>query len=719
MENHLAKARETMSARMGCGLHRNGSSTAAFALFAVAGFTWALAVTPASAQTGGGLDLSWYNISSAGGVDSSNAQNEIGQTAGQVAGPPMSGGGLVLYSGFWAAASDDCNTNGMDDDQELALNSSPDCNTNGRPDECDDDVDMDTVITDCDNCPNVSNMAQEDADVDDVGDACDNCVNSANTDQSDVDGDTVGDTCDNCPNTSNTFQQDADTDGVGDACDNCVNTANSGQEDTDGDGVGDACDACEGYDDATDCNTNGNPDGCDITDEATSFDCNSNIVPDECESGIWAGPNNGSFTAPGNWTPNGVPAIDAVIVNNTNVDNRVILSAAGVTDLCYLTVASTASGRQYLQINTGSVLEAFTGTTLGTGGTVDLRGGELAGGLIANESNSIIGYGTVSGDIYNTGLIEALPGVNVTLLLTGSTFENDTGGVLRAAVGSVVLVESGTVTQGGRLDIGATASITFDSALTNLAGGIISLGGGALEAPHFTNDPTGIVTGFGTIETSTNNNGNIVTIADAQIVGDMANEGVITIQNGLLTITGTLSGSGTIIGGFGGRDGAAPGSLLVRGHFDVATNDPANFDLTNGTIQLDGDPASGPQYFEALARDFGADGVSLPDADLFSIGALHIGPSATTVQLVDAHGNSQPGVNYRRTTEAVYVRVLVLEPGVTLDLNGLNLYYEQVTPADPFAADSGVTVIDSVGGGGLHSLVEQVDEGSPYRRRPR
>ena len=51
--------------------------------------------------------------------------------------------------------------------------------------------------------------------------------------------------------------------------------------------------------------------------------------------------------------------------------------------------------------------------------------------------------------------------------------------------------------------------------------------------------------------------------------------------------------------------------------------------------------------------------------------------------------------------EAVYTRGLWLEPGTTLDLAGLTIYYENVSPPDPYTPGSGVTILDSVGGGSL------------------
>jgi len=49
----------------------------------------------------------------------------------------------------------DCNSNGISDDEDIANGTSPDCNTNGIPDECEenDDTDSDGVIDECDTCP--------------------------------------------------------------------------------------------------------------------------------------------------------------------------------------------------------------------------------------------------------------------------------------------------------------------------------------------------------------------------------------------------------------------------------------------------------------------------------------------------------------------------------------------------------------------------------------
>lgn len=101
------------------------------------------------------------------------------------------------------------------------------------------DLDVDGVLDDEDNCPSVSNEDQIDSDGDGLGDACDG----------DNDNDGIGDDDDNCPLVDNPAQFDTDEDGVGDACD----------EDDDGDGVADEDDPCP-YDPDVSVTINGSAD---------------------------------------------------------------------------------------------------------------------------------------------------------------------------------------------------------------------------------------------------------------------------------------------------------------------------------------------------------------------------------------------------------------------------------------------------------------------------
>jgi len=111
--------------------------------------------------------------------------------------------------------SNDCNNNGVPDDEDIANGTSPDCTGNLVPDECEGDDDGDGIWNPCDLCPLGDDAL--DADGDGVADACDQCPGF--DDNLDFDGDGWADDCDNCPFAPNASQADADGDGIGNACD--------------------------------------------------------------------------------------------------------------------------------------------------------------------------------------------------------------------------------------------------------------------------------------------------------------------------------------------------------------------------------------------------------------------------------------------------------------------------------------------------------------------
>jgi hypothetical protein len=67
----------------------------------------------ASAQSGGGYDLSWHTIDGGGAMVSTVGDFELGGTVGQPDAGAMAGGDFTLTGGFWfALAPGDCNADG-------------------------------------------------------------------------------------------------------------------------------------------------------------------------------------------------------------------------------------------------------------------------------------------------------------------------------------------------------------------------------------------------------------------------------------------------------------------------------------------------------------------------------------------------------------------------------------------------------------------------------
>jgi hypothetical protein len=513
----------------------------------------------------------------------------------------------------------DCNINSVDDAVDISGGTSDDCNSNAVPDEC--DIDQNT------NAPGGPFY----------------CTSQ----------------CD----------PDCNDNGVPDSCDIDASVS----EDCNWNDIPDECDLESGF--SQDCNTNLAPDACDVV-YGTSEDCQGNDIPDECEDvALWLGADGGSFIDPANWTTGEVPDGYAQISNMAAADNAAILVAGQVT-LCELAINATGAGNQVLRLEDAATL-VLSELTVGDGGLLDLKGGSVSGSMTLGGAG-IIGYGTLTGAAENSSTITGSSLGD--LVISGDSFTNAVGATVSAPFGAFVNVQSASVTQQGTLEVGGFAGMLFTTALINEPNAAILLGGGSLGAPSVSNQAGADLIGFGLMDTSILNTGQMLVTADTEITGDLSNDGIVTIQNGLLTVIGALSGSGTIFGDFGpgpgmqgltvlGDSAYDPGSdllltnglLRVGGDLDIAIANSSGFGMATSMIQFIG-PGGMTQSVEVLAEDAG-NAITLPRPDLFSVETLRIGPTPTTVQLVDNHDNTTGG-----GAEALYVDQLLLEPGTTRDI---------------------------------------------------
>ncbi len=216
-----------------------------------------------------------------------------------------------------------------------------------------------------------------------------------------------------------------------------------------------------------------------------------------------------------------------------------------------------------------------------------------------------------------------------------------------------------------------------------------------LSAERFYNSSYNEVTGSGFWVTDLDNDGELFCTDDTTVVGDVENDGTITIYTGTLTIFGTLTNDGTIIGNYrGGRDGddwqgisiggdfiAGFGAQLlmpspalrvrVDGDYDVAIGENERYDMCQATLMV-GSLAGAGVELEVMSRDVGPFETGL-DRTLpghYPIGTLHI--AGATVNLIDLHDNDNLGPE---PCEAVYVDALQIDAGATVNTNGCRIYY--------------------------------------------
>ena len=198
---------------------------------------------------------------------------------------------------------DDLDLDGVPDDEDncpdVANADQRDEDENGVGDLCEllpeEDDDQDGVLNRDDNCPLVANNSQTDDDDDGIGNRCDNCPDVANQDQADRDGNGQGDVCadvdgdgvldamDNCVDRENPSQVNDDDDAFGNACDNCPDVSNPDQADANGNGIGDECEP-EQIDDADLDGVADDQDNCPRTLNRDQRDADDDGVGDACDN---------------------------------------------------------------------------------------------------------------------------------------------------------------------------------------------------------------------------------------------------------------------------------------------------------------------------------------------------------------------------------------------------------------------------------------------------
>lgn len=152
--------------------------------------------------------------------------------------------------------------------------------------------------------------------------------------------------------------------------------------------------------------------------------------------------------------------------------------------------------------------------------------------------------------------------------------------------------------------------------------------------------------------------------------------GALLFDPSTITVSTLTVGPGGVLTETGG-----PGDrfIITEDFINQSTLNEA-WKTDNTIFQFNGGfhDATDPQTVEAAGADVGK--LSGGWTDNFVLGVLQVGPSGTYLRLVDDYGNSAACLGAALCEigagEALYVRDLILEAGVTLDLNGLDLYVE-------------------------------------------
>jgi len=363
-------------------------------------------------------------------------------------------------------------------------------------------------------------------------------------------------------------------------------------------------------------------------------------------------------------------------------EDSIVQPSGGTIDLTQNATLATAPGKRLTvrgllrslsnavaQVDAGELL-VESGATLRArlNSNLDLvaMNGSTLNGSTAIEANAVLGF---SGPVTNNG--------SMTIMSNG----------MLSALDGFINKGSCTATSGADLFFGAAST----SAAMNLPG--VTL---AADSLHI--EATGLLTGYGEYYSELSNEGTIVFTGNTLWAGDITNgaTGQIRLQMGTTTLIGALSNNGGIAGQFQGGSAPAAGDglavigdylaaphssllmphanymLSVSGDYSNGIDSNDRHDMAQATLQLDG--LVDMQMLEAMSRDIGRNpaGLDRTQPGHFPIGRLRIGPTNTTVGVVDHHDNDALG---EAVPEAIYVDTLQIDAGATLLTPQCRVYY--------------------------------------------
>ncbi|NDQ56386.1 MAG: PEP-CTERM sorting domain-containing protein [Acidipila sp.] len=302
----------------------------------------------------------------------------------------------------------------------------------------------------------------------------------------------------------------------------------------------------------------------------------------------------GNWSSAGNWSPNGVPGVnagfgDSALIGAGNSTGADVTYDVGQQNLGTLTLNAgnslTINQAGSLTLGDGSISGTLTnaGTlsasaTFTSGSTINNIGNLFAGGMsfspgsIFNNSGGVLAISlTVQGLFYNTGGITAVGNVDIS---NASGVTNDGSLSLGGAGGGSLNLSGTVVTNLGSMTSSDNGPIFITGDLKN--SGFISMAGPSSVELDVTgsihNDSQGYIEIlFGSVLNAgdVTNDGTIVTTSDQSFaIGDFLNRGTFTATDASVT-TGSIINSGVFTVGYtsnlsAGGDLINSGTLVLQ-----------------------------------------------------------------------------------------------------------------------------------------------------------
>jgi hypothetical protein len=390
-----------------------------------------------------------------------------------------------------------------------------------------------------------------------------------------------------------------------------------------------------------------------------------------------------------------------LIFAGNNIDNEGTMTAKGGS----MQFSSIITNNGIIKSNASTDPLAFINSSISGTGQIDPNGATVQWNT-SNLTDHRLGAATVqmTGTNYFYGKNTLDPGTHITLLDGKTLYLYNNGASLATLTGGDVTLASTSTTNHTTFYAGNALSLQSDLVL-----------GGTSANNYVSGNPITLAAGH-TIQ----GQGHI----DAAVV----NHGTINAKGGTLTITGAVTGDGTVsIAGSGLhlQNNLQTGNLIMAKDGILSVDNGLQVSLSkdfvfsqqlasnwswgsNTTLLMNGGGGGGGggagQRLEIGGKDYGLVSTGFVSNTNFNLKKLSVNGSSNTVFLSDWIDNG-----HRASDEALYVDSLFVGAGDTLNLNNLNLYTHMGTSIHLVTlADDGASWL-----GGGHIIDQYVNNPVP------
>jgi hypothetical protein len=325
------------------------------------------------------------------------------------------------------------------------------------------------------------------------------------------------------------------------------------------------------------------------------------------------------------------------------------------------------------------ITQSATGSLVAYG-VLDLRNQITGGNIFAVGGSVMLNGVTLTNLDLGSGQFDTAASANLAgniSLNSNTVFNVNNGHTLNLYLAGATPC---TITNNGVINLkssGTDTLLSAHAAVTLTGAGSVTLGADSTNQltgeanSSFINDVHHTIQGGGSIMCPAVNNGKIIANHGAMsLTGMVTGSGSVSVaDNASLSVQPGLQCGNFSMSPLANLNLPGNGSIMdLKGNYSFAQTDPAKVNFADWTLMMSGGNGGGKQSLEVGGRDYGISASGYNNN--FNLTKLQVTGAGTYASLVDVIDNGRRAGG----CEVLYVETLQVDPGATLNLNGLRLY---------------------------------------------